>query len=59
MSSKTKEGEPVISFRLPQEKAERLNKILTSLNCTYGGKPSVGAMIKKILKGDIVLTKIE
>lgn len=59
MSKKVKDGEPHIAFRLPQDKAERLDKLLTSLDCTWGGKPSVGVLIKKILKGDIILTKIE
>ena len=53
------DGERHIAFRLDEPKTEKLNKILTSLGCTYGGKPSVGTMIKKILEGDIILTKIE
>ena len=56
---KAKEGKPLIAFRLSKDKAERLDKILTSLDCTYGGKPSVGSLIKKILRGDIILTKVE
>ena len=56
---KTKQGEPSITFRLPPSKTEKLNKILVALNCTWGGKPSVGVLIKQILRGDIILTKVE
>ena len=59
MAKKTDKGEPFIGFRLSHDRKERLDKILVSLDCTYGGKPSVGTMIKKILKGDIILTKVE
>lgn len=58
-SKNNSDGERHIAFRLDEQKTEKLNKILTSLDCTYGGKPSVGTMIKKILKGDIILTKVE
>jgi len=53
------DGERHVAFRLDEPKTEKLNKILTSLGCTYGGKPSVGTLVKKILKGDIILTKVE
>lgn len=59
MSNKTRHGEPSITFRLPPDKTEKLNKILVALNCTWGGKPSVGGLIKQILRGDIILTKVE
>ena len=59
MPKRPKDGEPLIAFRLPQEKAERLDKVLNSLGCTWGDKPSVGVLIKKILSGDIILTKVE
>ena len=53
------DGERHIAFRLDELKTDKLNKILTSLDCTYGNKPSVGVLVKKILKGDIILTKVQ
>lgn len=55
----THDGERHVAFRLDEQKTDKLNKLLTSLGCTYGGKPSVGTLVKKILKGDILLTKVE
>lgn len=53
------DGERHVAFRLDEPKTEKLNKLLTSLGCTWGDKPSVGVLIKKILRGDIILTKVE
>lgn len=58
-SEKYRGTQPVISFRLTPEKKQKLDKILASLDCTWGDRPTVGALIQGIIAGNIILTKVK
>lgn len=47
----------VINMRLNKEEVEELEKIATSLNYFYGGKPCLSKVMREVAKGNLIIAK--
>jgi hypothetical protein len=45
------------AIRLSKEKQDKLSAIAYSLDCTYGGKGSIGKLLDAIANNDLIISK--
>jgi hypothetical protein len=52
---KTFKGNKPVLLRLPDEEKAILERLAITFNCTYGGKPSLGHLLRAIANQDLLL----
>jgi hypothetical protein len=48
-------GNKPVLLRLPNQEKEILEQLASTFNCNYGGKPSIGHLLRAIANKDLLI----